>query len=139
MVAKQHSKTDSELVTSYIETLDPAFADIMKAVRQLVLKTDKNLAEYIKWNVPSFYYAGNMKPFDPKEHQRDLMVSNFRQKNHVLFVLPSGAKVNDTSGLLEGNYTDGRRLIKIYSVEDFKKKEKALQNIIKKWLQLIER
>ena len=50
-----------------------------------------------------------MKPFDPKEYKRDLIVMNLH-KGRIMLVFPSGAKVNDTSGLLEGDYKDGRRL-----------------------------
>lgn len=80
-----------------------------------------------------------MKSFNLKEFKRDLIVSNFRQKDHVLLVLPSGAKVNDTTGLLEGDYKDGRRLVKIYDLKDLKSKEKGLQKVIREWLKVIDK
>jgi hypothetical protein len=37
--------------------------------------------------------------------------------------------VKDASGLLEGNYADGRRLAMFYSSKDVKSKEKALSGV----------
>ncbi len=41
-------------------------------LRNIILSTDKEIGERIKWNNPSFYYTGEMKPFDPKEYKREL-------------------------------------------------------------------
>ena len=48
-----------------------------------------------------------------------------------MLVFPSGAKVNDKSGLLEGDYKDGRRISVFKDLNDVKEKQKALQRIIK--------
>ncbi len=138
-MSKTAIKTDSELVTSYITALKPDYKEIAEALRKLILKTDKQIGEYIKWNVPSFYYTGEMNFFDPKEYKRDLIVTNFRQKDHVLLVFPSGASINNTSELLEGDYKDGRRMVKIHDMKELKAKEKELKKVIKEWLNLIDK
>lgn len=138
-MSKNSSISDSTLVDEYIQKLEPKMSVLAEATRQLILNTDNEIAEQIKWNVPSFYYSGEIKPFDPKEYKRDLLVTNFRQKDHLLLVMPSGAKLNDSSGLLEGDYKDGRRLIKIYDLADLKNKEKKIKKVIKDWLKLIEK
>lgn len=56
-----------------------------------------------------------------------------------MLVFPSGAKINDQTGFLEGNYKDGRRLIVFKDMEDVVSKENALQEVIKAWLSLIEK
>jgi hypothetical protein len=130
--------TDTEQVTEHIQKLEPALAEIIETIRQIILKTDKEIGERIKWNNPSFYYTGDMKPFDPKEYKREMVVMNLH-KGRIMLVFPSGAKVNDSSGLLEGDYKDGRRLAIFKDIDDVKIKEKALQNIIKTWLILVEK
>jgi hypothetical protein len=60
-------------------------------------------------------------------------------KGRIMLVFPSGAKVNDTSGLLEGDYKDGRKLIIFKDLDDIKSKEKALQKVIKTWLKLVDK
>ena len=47
--------------------------------------------------------------------------------------------MNDTSGLLEGDYKDGRRIIMFKDLKDVKAKEKALQQVIKTWLKLVDK
>jgi hypothetical protein len=128
--------SDKEQVTKHIQKLDPAFGKIIEAIRQIILSTDKEIGERIKWNNPSFYYTGEMKPFDPKEYKREIVVFNL-YKERILLVFPSGAKVNDESGLLQGDYKDGRRITILKDMKDVKSKEKSLQNVIKEWLKLV--
>jgi hypothetical protein len=54
-------------------------------------------------------------------------------------VFPSGARVQDNSGLLEGDYADGRRLALFFSVADVKSKKTSLQAVIRKWLQTLDK
>ena len=130
--------TDKEQVTKHIQKLDPAFGKIIEAIRQIILSTDEEIGERIKWNNPGFYYTGEMKPFDPKEYKREVVVFNL-YKGRILLVFPSGAKVKDESGLLQGDYKDGRRIIILKDMKDVKSKEKTLQNVIKKWLKLVDK
>lgn len=138
VMAKAVKPSDTEQVTQHIKKLDPAISKTVEAIRQIVLKTDKEIGEHIKWNNPCFYYTGEMKPFDPKEYKRELIVMNL-YKGRIMLVLPSGAKVKDTSGLLTGDYKDGRRLIIFTDMKDVKAKEKALQKIVRDWLKLVDK
>lgn len=130
--------SDSEQVTAHIKKLEPGLGKIVETIRQIILSTDKNISERIKWNNPSFYYTGEMKPFDPKEYKREITVFNLF-KGRIMLVFPSGAKVKDTSGLLEGEYKDGRRITVFKDMKDVKEKEKALRSVLKKWLQLVDK
>ncbi|WP_394994881.1 DUF1801 domain-containing protein [Emticicia sp.] len=130
--------SDQEQVSEHIAKLEPEFGKIIEAIRQIILSTSSEIGERIKWNNPSFYYTGEMKPFDPKEYKRDIIVLNLH-KNRIMLVFPSGAKVNDTSGLLEGNYSDGRKLAIFKDMKEVKSKEQLLQNIIKIWIKLLDK
>ena len=68
-MAKAPKLSDTELVTLHIQKLEPALGKIIETIRKIILNTDKEIAEHIKWNNPSFYYNGEMKPFDPKEYK----------------------------------------------------------------------
>ncbi len=135
-MAKAQKLSDQEQVTQHIEKLDNAIRPVIEYLRQLILSVDPLIGERIKWNNPSFYYTGEMEAFDPKEYKRELIVFNLF-KNRIMLVFPSGAKVNDTTGLLEGDYKDGRRTIVFKDLEHVKAKEKTLKKIIQKWLQLV--
>ena len=137
-MAKSVNASAKEIVTEYIQKLDRPLGEVIEAIRQIILSTDKEIGEQIKWNSPSFFYRGEMKPFNPKEYKRDIVVLNLH-KGYPLLVFPTGAKVNDTSGLLEGDYKDGRRIAKFQDMKDVKSKEKTLQKVIKEWLKSVEK
>lgn len=136
-MAKAAKLSDARQVTLHISKLDTSIRPVIEYLRILILKTDKRIAEQIKWNNPCFYYAGDMAPYDPKEYKREIIVFNLF-KNRIMLVLPNGAKLEDGSGLLEGDYKDGRRLILFSGMEDVKAKEKKLQAIIRKWISLVD-
>jgi hypothetical protein len=136
--SKRAKKPAVATVGEYIAQLEGPLAKAIEAVRQVFLKTDKMVGEQIKWNSPAFYYTGDMKPFDPKEYKRDIAVVNIYKKEYVLLIFPTGARIKDSYGILEGTYTDGRRMVKIASVDDLRSKEKALQQVIKDWLKGVE-
>lgn len=129
--------SDKEQVDEHIAKIDPAISSTIEYIRQVILAIDVQIAERIKWNNPSMYYNGEMKPFDPKEYKREIVVFNLH-KGRIMLVFPSGAKVGDDSGLLEGKFTDGRKIATFKDLADVKAKEKDLQNVIKKWLSLVE-
>ena len=129
---------DPAAVTVYIQKLDPDFAKAIETLRQTILGAGKEIGEQIKWNSPSFFYTCEMKAFNAKEYKRDIVVMNLH-KGNILLVFPTGATIKDNSGLLEGDYTDGRRLIRFNDLADIKSKSKALQKIIQTWLSQVEK
>jgi len=141
MKAKQNTSTkpsETDKVDAYMGKLKHPLAEVVEALRRTILNTDGEIGEEIKWNAPTFFYTGEMKPFNPKEYKRYIIVFNLYQKDCVRLVFPSGAKINDTSGLLEGDYADGRRLAFFHNVEEVGSKRKALQRAIRRWLMLLD-
>jgi hypothetical protein len=130
--------TDTELVTKHIENLPNDIQQAVMHLRQIMLSINPEIAEHIKWNSPAFYYSGKMKSFDPKTYKQDILVVNLR-KNTLLCVLPTGATLTQNTKILEGNYTDGRRLITFKDLADLKAKENELKNVINEWLSLVEK
>lgn len=137
-MASNAKLTDSELVTKHIAGLEPFVGKIVETIRRIILSTDKEIGERIKWNNPSFYYTGEMQEFDPKEYKRDMIVMNLH-KDRIMLVFPSGAKINDRSGLLTGDYKDGRRITVFTDPQHVSDREKDLKNVIKVWLGLVEK
>lgn len=130
--------SNSELVTQYIADLPENIQPEVEYLRQVMLSVSEEIAEHIKWNAPAFYYSGEMKEFNPKEYKRDVLVMNLR-KNTIMCVLPTGMNIKKNTELLEGNYTDGRRMIYFKDLNDIKQKEQQLIDTIKEWIDLIEK
>jgi hypothetical protein len=131
--------SEPEKVDAYMSRLKHPLAKVVEDLRQIILSTDEEIGEEIKWNAPTFFYAGKMKPTNPKEYRRYIVVFNLFKQDCIRLVFPSGAKVKDASGLLEGDYADGRRLAMFYSSKDVKSKAKALRAVIAQWLKLLEK
>lgn len=131
--------SEPEKVDEFMKKLKHPMLSVLEALRQIILSTDKEIGEEIKWNAPAFFFSGKMKLFNPKEYKRYLIVSNFFKKDCIRLVFPSGARINDTSGLLEGDYSDGRRLAMFYSLKEVKEKEASLKKAIRKWLKTLDK
>ena len=127
--------SEPEKVDAFMDALKYPMKDVVEYLREFILKTDKKIGEGIYWNAPTFYYTGKMQPFEPKEYKRYIVGFNLFQKDCVRLIFLRGADAADPTGLLEGDYKDGRRLALFKSMDDVKSKEKALKNIIKSLLQ----
>ena len=139
MASKKTTKpSESDKVDEYMKRLKHPLSEVAEALRQIILKTDPKIGEEVKWNAPSFFYTGEMEPFNPKEYRRYLVVFNLFKKDCIRLVFWGGAKVKDTSGFLEGDYADGRRLAMFYGMNDVKSKQANLQKIVKQQLKLLK-
>ena len=120
-----------------MKSLEHPLSDLAQALRRTILAADHRIGEEIKWNAPAFFFTGAMKPFDPKEYRRHLVVFNFYRKDCLRLVFWHGDRADDKSGLLEGDYADGRRLATFFSPEDLNRRRKALVNALKAQLKHI--
>lgn len=125
---------DPESVTAFIQKLPVDFAALVESVRKTVLSAHPLIGEQIKWNSPAFFYTGHMPDFDPKTYQRDLLVIHTR-KNVALLVFPTGTRITDPTGILEGDYKDGRRMVTINNMAELEAKAEDLKTVIKLWVE----
>ena len=139
MAAEKTTKpSEPEKVDEYMNRLEHPLSEVVEALRRVILKADPKIGEEVKWNAPAFFYTGEMDPFNPKEYKRHLVVFNLFKKDCIRLVFWGGAKVNDSFGLLEGDYADGRRLAMFYSLQDVKSKQTKLKKILKQQLKHLE-
>lgn len=125
---------------AYMQGLVHPLADVAEALRKTILSADPEIGEEIKWNAPAFFYSGEMKPPDPKKkYNRYLAVFNLHKNDCIRLVFLSGARVGDRSGLLEGDYEDGRRLALFHNMQEVKAKKTPLESVIREWLRTLDR
>lgn len=122
-----------------MKNLKHPLARVAKALREIILKTDSKIGEEIKWNAPAFFYTGELPAFNPKEHRRHIVVFNFYKQDCIRLVFPSGARVKDMSGLLQGDYPDGRRLALFRDMREVESRKATLQRVIKEWLVTLDK
>jgi hypothetical protein len=131
--------SETEKVDAYMQGLTHPLAKVVEALRKIILSSDREIGEEIKWNAPTYFYAGEMKPFNPKEYKRYIVVFNLFRKDCIRLVFPSGARISDKSGLLEGDYVDGRRLALFFNMGDVKSKQASLQGVIRRWFETLDK
>jgi hypothetical protein len=132
-------KSESDKVDAYMAALKHPLKNVLAELRKIILSTDPAIGEEVKWNAPTFFYAGEMAPFNPKEYKRYLIVSNLYQKDCIRLVFPSGSRIGDTTGFLTGDYADGRRLALFPSMDEVHSKQATLKRSIRKWLETLDK
>ena len=120
-----------ETVDAFIKQLKHPLKDVVVELRKIILNSDKNVGEEIYWNAPSFFYTGKMKPFNPKEYKRFIVVFNFFKNDCIRLIFLRGKSVDDGSGLMEGEFKDERTMAVFYSLEEVAEWKKDLQNKVK--------
>ena len=135
-MAKTSPVSDAASVDAHIARLPKNQVTLVQAIRKVILSSSKQIGEHIKWNAPAFFYLGEIENFDAKKYDRDIIVMNLRQKDHVLLIFPTGERVKDISPILEGDYIDGRRMVKVLDASDLKAKEMDLKKVITAWVAL---
>ncbi|MEP7324226.1 MAG: DUF1801 domain-containing protein [Saprospiraceae bacterium] len=131
--------SEPEKVDAFMSKLIHPLSDVVIHLRELILNIDPTLGEEIFFNAPSFFYTGKMKPFKPREYKRYIVGLNLFKKDCVRLILLRGAGIPDRTGLLMGDYKDGRRLIIFKSIEEIKSKEAAFKKIIKQLLKTVDK
>ncbi len=127
--------SEPEKVGDYLLALDHPLLEIVRSLRSIILEIDPELGEGIFWNAPTFYYTGFLPPFDAKTYKRYIVGFVFNKKDSIRLVFLNGASVHNHGEILEGNYTDGRRLAVFKTKEEVSKKRESLQLIIKELIE----
>jgi len=123
-----------EQVVEFMNKLDHPLKESIEAVREIILSTNNEITEHIKWNAPSFCYKGE-----------DRVTFNIHKNEYILLVFHRGAKVKeskgkgrlfeDTTGLLEW-LSDDRAVVKLFSSQDVDEKKEKLKQVVTQWIKL---
>ena len=128
--------TAPEQVRELVQKLPAGERALMEQIIPMFLGVDPLISEQVKWNSVSFYYGGEMAPFDPKQYKRDIVVCNLH-RGKLLLVFPTGADIK--TELNGKDYPDGRKIISIEHLDDLQQKSDGLIKLIKDWLEKVER
>ncbi len=121
MAKETENKTDE--VNAFMKLLDHPLKDEIEAVRTII-KSNKKIAERVKWNAPDFFYTD------------DLATIHVKAKQHVHLIFHHPAIVKIKSDFLEGDYKD-RRMMYFENMKEVKARKKELTRIIKELVDLM--
>jgi hypothetical protein len=128
---KTMEESRPEEVSAYLRELAHPMRSVVLATRKVVLAASPSIGERIKWNAPSFFYTGPMRPTDPKKYVRYLLVFNVFRKDCLRLVFLHAADIPDPTAFLEGSYPDGRRLALLSSLGDVRARAGALRSVLR--------
>lgn len=108
------------------EELTDEVRAVMKALRQLMVKTAPELAEKKKWSSPAYVHPGSKKGMGPNV----CYIAGYTE--HVNLGFYHGALLGDQDpqGLLEGT-GKGLRHVKLRSMAELEEKREALEALVR--------
>ncbi|USG64359.1 DUF1801 domain-containing protein [Brevibacillus ruminantium] len=123
-----------EQVEAYFDSLEHPQKMEIEEVRNIILESNDEITEHIKWNAPSFCYQ-----------DEDRITFNLRGKEYFMLVFHCGAKVKnnegkdpifeDTTGLLNWVSRD-RATVTFTDRNDVIAKKEKLAEVVKKWIEV---
>ena len=120
----------TEVVDKFMGKLEHPLKAEIEDVRAVILGADENISEHIKWNAPSFCYAGE-----------DRVTFNLHSSKQIQLIFHRGAKgredqdftFEDSTGLLKWVAADRASLI-LLDKQDVEAKKPALQELVVQWM-----
>lgn len=121
----------NEKVTTFLDDLNHPLRSEIDLLRTILLGTNNQITENIKWNGPNFVFDGE-----------DRITMRVQPPKQIQLIFHRGAKVktqptekliNDDQQLLEWRGND-RAIIGFKSLEEIEKQELPLRTIIEQWL-----
>jgi hypothetical protein len=131
--------SNSEQVAIHMQNLQHPMLEVIEELRKIIKESHPEMEEIIAWNAPTYNYAGEMKPFNPKEYKRYIVGFILSKNDCVRLIFLTGSNLTDTTNILEGDYKDGRRLVLFENMDAVLEKKQALQNLIKEWISMVEK
>ncbi len=120
----------AEEVNQFLKRLKHPLKEEIEKVRAIILDSNKQITEHIKWNAPSFCYMGD-----------DRVTFHLHAKDRIQLIFHRGAKAKDSkgfsfedsTGLLEWVARD-RAVVKLHDMNDVKAKKAALVKVVNQWM-----
>jgi uncharacterized protein DUF1801 len=121
----------SQEVDRFMSGLDHPLKEGVEQLRTAILDSNDQITEHIKWNAPSFHYAGE-----------DRVTFRLYPEDRAQLVFHRGSKVksdagdfafDDDTGLLRW-VADDRAVVALRDVMDAEAKQRALVDIVNRWV-----
>lgn len=128
--------TKYSTIEAFFLDQDPDKLNLINSIRKVIIKTEPNLIETLKWNALNYVYNGE-----------DRITFNVMNKdNKVIIVIHMGATKKENKkgkpvlkkdqGIVKWN-SDIRRTIEFENVKDVIQKKSQLKQVIIDWLKIV--
>ena len=120
-----NSENNSAEVDAFMKKINHPLHEEIEAVRSIIKKANKKIAERVKWNAPSFFYTD------------DLATIHVKAQQHVMLIFHHPAIVKIKSALLEGDYKD-RRMMYFTGMKEVNARKKELIKIVNGLIKIMD-
>jgi hypothetical protein len=107
-------------VAAWLESYDNPMKDVVRRVREIILRADPRIEEGLEGNAPAFSYRGTLATIFPES------------KKHVSLMVARGAEIPGHHPRLEGS-NDPARVMKIQDMSDANAARDDLQHLVRAW------
>lgn len=115
------------------ELAHPRKAEI-EALRAIIRGANRNIAEGIKWNAPSFYFKDYFATFNPRARDGVQVILHMGAK--VRESPPGGLMITDDAGLLAWLAKD-RASLKLADMQAIASNRASITSIVRQWIALL--
>jgi hypothetical protein len=110
----------SKSVAAWLESYDNPMNDVVRRVREIILRSDARIGESLEGNSPTFSYRGTLASIFPES------------RKHASLMVPQGAEIPGHHPRLEGS-GETRRVMKIASLSEANAARDDLQHLVRAW------
>ena len=110
----------SKSVAAWLESYDNPMNEVVRRVRDIILRADARIRESLDGNAPTFSYGGTLASIFPES------------KKHASLMVPRGAEIPGHHPRLEGSGDTGR-VMKIGSLSEANAAKDDLQHLVRAW------
>jgi hypothetical protein len=124
--------TTNKGVSQFLDELQHPFREGIDLLCIIILETNENLSENIKWNAPNYHFSGEDRftmRIQPPKNNCQLILHRGAKKQEQL-----GRLIDSTSKLLQWKEND-RAVITFNSLEEIESRKEELSAILNAWLQ----
>ncbi|MBE0701377.1 MAG: DUF1801 domain-containing protein [Acholeplasmataceae bacterium] len=126
--------SNMDQVDMYMENLDHPLKEGVQVLREIILSSNEELIEGIKWDAPSYAY-GDEERITMNLHRKDMIQLVFHCGAQKRVHASDEPLIQDASGLLSWASVD-RAIIKFKKTDEITGKINHLVGIIKAWLNI---
>jgi hypothetical protein len=107
-------------VAAWLESYDNPMKDVVRRIREIILRADPRIEEGLEGNAPVFSYRGTLASIFPES------------KKHASLMVARGAEIPGHHPRLEGS-NDPARVMKIHDMSDANAARDDLQHLVRAW------
>lgn len=119
-------------VTEFLDGLNHSLRKEIECLREIILSTDYDLAEGIKWNGPNYSLYGE-----------DRITLRIHPQKQIQIIFHRGAKVKEspTQRLLGSEYNillwkeNDRAIASFQSLQEILEKKQMIREVVEKWIE----